>query len=316
MRIFRHRFDKDIKATVITVGNFDGLHRGHQLVLDRLVQEAGDRELFPLVYTFFPHPAQLLRGEAPPLLMPLSSRLRGLSYWNLGGVVVRRFNADLAKREAEDFLAYELMDKYHALLLVVGAGHGLGRGRRGNTDELSKIARRLDLEIIVIPTLSYKGMSISSSELRRRVIAGDMRTAREFLGRPFSLQGKVVSGRGVGRDQLAVPTANVAVNAGIVIPLGVFAGYCRGPFGMREAVVNIGTSPTFNGMNTTIEVHILDFEGDLYGQRISLDLLAKLREEIRFTQPEQLKEQIERDISQAQAIMNREAKTVKQGMEL
>ncbi len=310
MRVFRHSFDGSIEASAVAIGNFDGLHRGHQLVLDRLVQEAECRGLFPLVYTFFRHPAEHLRGEAPPLLMSFSSRLRGISFWNVGGVVLSHFDERMADMEAEEFVTTELVGRLKAHLLVMGESHGLGRGRKGTPEKLCRIARKVGLEILVIPTLSHNGVNISSTELRRMILKGEMQLAREFLGKPFSLEGVVVSGSGRGEEQLQIPTANVAVPRGVISPSGVFAAWCRGDFGRRAGVVNIGNRPSFGRGDRLVEVHLLDFEGNFYGQKITLDLLAKIRAERYFSHPDKLKKQIRRDISTTLEIMQGQAQSI------
>jgi len=302
MRIFHHSFDPKIAATAVAVGNFDGLHRGHQLILDLLVKEARKRQLYSLVYTFYPHPQKLLRGKAPEQLMTLSARLRGISDWDIDGVVIRKFDERIAKMKAEEFLAEEVVGRLKARLLLVGETHALGRGRGGTPKKLAQMGKAMGLEVLVVPVLQCCGMDISSTELRRVISTGDLSLAQKFLGKPFSLAGRVTGGYGRGYEELGIPTANLAIPLKIISPRGVFVARCRGSFGERLAVVNIGSCPTFGNQDRSVEVHLIDFAGDLYGERLKLDLLAKLREEKDFGSIDELRRQIKRDIIMAQEL--------------
>lgn len=301
MRIFRHSFDPKITATAVAVGNFDGLHRGHQLILDLLVKEAKKRQLYSLVYTFYPHPQKLLSGKAPEQLMTLSARLRGISDWDIDGIVICKFDEHIAKMKAEEFLAEEVVGRLKARLLLVGKTHALGQDRGGTPEKLAQMGKAMDLEVLVVPALMCRGRGISSSELRSAISTGNLSLAQEFLGRPFSLEGRVIGGYGRGHRDLGIPTANLAIHPNIVSPSGVFTR-CRGSFGERLAVVNIGTCPTFGNQDRSAEVHLIDFDGDLYGERLKLDLLAKLREEKDFLSILLLRRQIKRDIIRAQEL--------------
>jgi riboflavin kinase/FMN adenylyltransferase len=310
VRIFRHSFDPQIAATAVAVGNFDGLHRGHRLILDLLVEEAHQQGLYSLVYTFYPHPQKFLSGKAPQQLMTLSTRLRGICDWEIDGIVIRRFDEHIAGMRAEEFLAEELVGRLRARLLLVGETHALGQDRQGKPKKLVQVGEKMGLQVLVVPALRCRNRNISSSELRLAISKGDLSFAQEFLGRPVSLEGRVIGGYGRGQRDLGIPTANLAIPADIVSPCGVFAARCYGSFGERLAVVNIGTCPTFGNRDRSVEVHLIDFEGDLRRERLKLDLLAKLREERDFLSVLLLRRQIGQDIAMAQELFPTESHSI------
>jgi riboflavin kinase/FMN adenylyltransferase len=266
------------------------------------VKEARKRQLYSLVYTFYPHPQKLLSGKAPEQLMTLSARLRGISDWDIDGIVICKFDERIAKMKAEEFLAEEVVGRLKARFLLVGKTHALGQDRGGTPEKLAQMGKAMDLEVLVVPALMCRGRGISSSELRSAISTGNLSLAQEFLGRSFSLEGRVIGGYGRGHRDLGIPTANLAIHANIVSSPGVFAARCRGSFGERLAVVNIGTCPTFGNQDRSAEVHLIDFDGDLYRERLKLDLLAKLREEKDFLSILLLRRQIKRDIIRVQEL--------------
>ena len=280
----------------IAVGMFDGVHRGHQFLLRGLREEAARRGLQPVAVTFASHPAALTRpGAEPMLLQDLDERLDTL---HAAGVetLVLDFNPELRRLTAEEFLR-KMHAEHEADFLLLGFNNRLGSDRLGfDSPELDEACRRVGVELLRMPPLP--GLEISSSAIRRAIAEGDMEGAAEMLGRPYELEGKVVEGRRIGRT-IGVPTANIQVDSHRLLPAnGVYLGRMLG----HKAVVNIGRRPTVDHSarpEVTVEAHLLDFDGDLYGKTVRLELLRRLRSERKFNGLDELKEAIANDILQA-----------------
>ena len=298
-------------SAVVTVGNFDGVHRGHLALVDRAVEVAAARGVPAVALTFDPHPAAVLRPDAAPgLLQDLDERVGALRAAGLDDVVVRRFDAALAALTPEAFVADVLVGELGAGAAAVGENFRFGRAAAGDVARLRELGAAAGVAVEAVPLVAEDGAVVSSTALRAALAAGDVAAVTAGLGRPYALAGEVVRGDGRGRT-IGVPTANVAVDPARALPAdGVYA--CRvtgadaaGASVSGPAVVNVGRRPTFGGEGRTVEVHLLDApEGlDLYGGRLRLEPLARIRGEQRFDGPEALVARIGQDVAEARRIL-------------
>ena len=283
--------------SVLTIGNFDGVHLGHRVLLDRLVERASELDAPCLVYTFDPPPRKVLQPDScPPRVHTLDENLRLLEAVGVDEVVVEAFSLEFGANPPEWF-ADAILGRLEPQAMVVGYDFRYGRGRAGDIETLR--AHRPDLPIEAVEARQLPdGTTVSSSRIREAVATGDMRRAAALLGRPFHLAGPVVQGDQRGR-LLGFPTANVARVGELIPPPGVYAARV----GEHAAVVNIGVRPTFDGRRLTIEAHLLDFDGDLYGHHLRVGFVERIRGERRFSGPEALKAQIDQDIAAARALL-------------
>ncbi len=289
----------------LTMGAFDGVHRGHQALIGALVAEAHAAGGAAVVVTFFPHPSVVLRGRRPSFYLSTpEEKADYLSALGVDALVTHPFNTEVATIRAVDFVT-RLVQFARLRVLWCGEDFALGHNREGNVDFLRAEGLRQGFTVRVQPSVLIDGEIISSTRIRQTLRDGAVEQAARYLGRPFRLSGEVVEGAKRGR-QLGIPTANVAVGDERATPaVGVYA--CRAyPGGVPvNAVVNIGFRPTFEGGDArpTIEAHLLDFTGDLYGQTLALDFVARLRSEIKFPGIDALLAQIKHDIAQARLLL-------------
>jgi riboflavin kinase/FMN adenylyltransferase len=293
-------------SAVVTIGNFDGVHRGHRALIGRAVAEA-ERLGAPVVaLTFHPHPAAVLRPDAvPPALQSIEERVASLREHGCDRVEVLPFDAALAKRTAEEFVTELLVARLSAAVVVVGANFRFGAGAAGDVSALRTLGAAHGFTVEAVDLVDLGDGPVSSSVLRTLVAAGDIEAVTRGLGRVFMLEGEVVRGEGRGRT-IGVPTANVAVAEGRALPAdGVYACWAT-PEGEAPvpAVVNIGWRPTFGGTSRTVEAHLLvDGAPDLYGRRLRLGFVARIRGEERFDGPEALVARIGDDVATAERLL-------------
>jgi riboflavin kinase/FMN adenylyltransferase len=289
-------------GAVVTVGTFDGVHRGHRDILRRLHERADAAGLPALVVTFRPHPLDVIHpNEAPLLLTPGGEQLRALADSGPLLVAVVPFSPRLARLSAHEFVASVLVRRYRMRALVAGYDHGLGRGRAGDVDVLANLGERLRFDVEVVPpTRDAAGEPISSSAIRAALLAGELDTAKDGLGQPYFFDGSVVPGHQRGRD-LGYPTLNVALPTPrkLLPPDGVYAVRIRSRRGAFGGMMNLGGRPTFGEAERTHEVHVFDDASDWYGELVSVAFVRRLRETVRFTAIEQLVAQLARDAEQA-----------------
>lgn len=268
----------------VTVGTFDGVHRGHAALLARL-REAADRTRAPaVVVTFDPHPLQVLRpDQAPGLLTTREEKLELLAQLGVDGVVMLAFDARLADYPPDRFVREILLDRLQARHLVTGYDHGFGRGRSGDADTLRAIGEAAGFDVDVVDPVLVGGQAVSSSRIRKALAAGAVVEAAAGLGRPYAVRGRVVRGDGRGRA-LGFPTANLALpDAAKLLPFeGIYAVHADVEGELRNAVLHLGPRPTYAGAAATIEVHLLDFEADLYGREVGVSFCERLRGIDRF----------------------------------
>lgn len=290
-----------LSASVLTIGSFDGLHLGHQALIREVVALARTAEMPSVLVTFYPHPSVVLRGRKPVFYMSQpDDKARRIEALGVQHVVIQRFDEELSQVSASEFLD-RLEARIHLRHLCVGEDFALGHGREGNVAFLRREAARRGFELHVVPPVMVGGEIISSTRVREALRSGDVARAASYLGRPFSLTGKV--GRGAGRGRaLGIPTANLILHEEQAFPgRGVYACYARIDGERRPAVTNVGLRPTFSDdlVSPVVETHLLDWDGDLYDRSIELEFVARLREERSFQGPAELVEQIRADIRRA-----------------
>ncbi len=301
MRIVRglRSYPRESPPSAVALGVFDGVHLGHRAILGTAAARAAEAGLSSVACTFDPHPAEVLQpGRTPGLITTLDERLDLIAATGLDAALVLDFTPALAAVEPEAFVKEVLADHLRAREVVVGFNHRFGRGARGDARLLESLGGRLGLRVHVVPPLAVDGVPVSSTEIRTALRRGDLPGAERLLGRPYSLGGLVQEGAGRGRT-LGFPTANVRPDRPVLVPSGVYA--CRAAVdGARyRAVVNIGVRPTFGESSVVVEAHLLDVSLDLYGRRLVLELVARLREERKFASPGELRGQIARDVEAA-----------------
>lgn len=291
---------------VLTVGVFDGVHLGHFVVLRRVVERASQERQEPVVVTFAGHPKELLTGHAPPTVTSLDHRLLLFERIGIRTTLVLRFTPELRELTAEQFLQRVLLDGMGARTLVLGWDSKFGKDRRGTAESLQPLARAAGFDLEAIGPLLLQGHPVSSTAVREAVALGEFERAATMLGRPVSLLGTVVHGDSRGRE-LGFPTANLDLHHELRPPDGVYAALALQRADLqqqlRPAVVNIGTRPTFGAAAIAVEVHLLDFQGDLYGQDLELFFLCRIRDERRFPGVEALVAQIHADIAAARGVL-------------
>jgi riboflavin kinase/FMN adenylyltransferase len=292
---------RPLRAPTVAIGNFDGVHRGHQALVTTAAELAARNGGEPVVLTFDPHPAHFFAPHlAPPMIMPIERRLELLAQYGAQVVVIESFDAAFAAIEADPFVEDVLKRDLGARHVVVGYDFSFGHGRHGTPAVLTALGELLGMGVTVVSPVMADGLVCSSTKIREFVHEGRVEGASLLLGRPFELTGEVVRGAGRGRG-LGIPTANVRPEGELLPRTGIYAGRARLLDGSleRAAAISVGTNPTFvpGAREITVEAYLLDFDGDLYGKRLRLELLARLREERRFASVEELVAQIHQDIA-------------------
>jgi riboflavin kinase / FMN adenylyltransferase len=297
----------DLGPAVVTVGMFDGVHRGHRALLDRVAAEAAARGLPAAAVTFDRHPLAVLRpGSEPPLLTTLDRKVELLGQAGVDAVLVLAFTKELSEVGAEAFAAEVLFDALAARAVVVGENFRFGHKAAGDPALLAELGRPRGVEVVAVPLHADGDQILSSTRVRAELAAGDVTAAAASLGRPYAVDGEVVVGDRRGRAVLGVPTANLAVPAGIALPAdGVYAGHLSDDADgiARPAAISVGTNPQF-GTDRRVEAHVLDFDADLYGHRVSVGFAHHLRGQATFAGVDELAAQIRADIDQARRLLS------------
>jgi riboflavin kinase / FMN adenylyltransferase len=298
-----------LRAPVVAIGNFDGVHRGHQALVSAIASlaQADGREA--TVLTFDPHPARFFAPQlAPPMLMSLERRLDLLTQAGADVVLVEPFTAEFAALSAMDFIETVLRNDLGADHVVVGWDFSFGAKRQGNPTILTSEGTRLGMQITVVPPVMVDGLVCSSTKIREFVLEGRVEGAALLLGRPYETTGPVVHGQHRGRT-LGIPTANIASETDLLPNPGVYAAWARALDGGERlpAAVSIGNNPTFvdarGAAPTTVEAHLLDFDGDLYGKRMRLEYVGRVRDQRSFPSAGELVTEIKRDLQRVQEIL-------------
>ncbi|HEY9228986.1 MAG TPA: riboflavin biosynthesis protein RibF [Gemmatimonadaceae bacterium] len=289
-------------GAVVTVGTFDGVHLGHRDTLRHLSERAADTGLPAVLVTFRPHPLEVVNPSAAPMLLsPGVEQLDALADNGPLLVVVLPFNAALAALSAEDFVRKLLIERYCMRELVIGYDHGLGRGRQGDASVLTELGKLHGFRVTVVPpTVDDAGVPVSSSAIRTSIAHGDLKRAARGLGRSYAFRGTVGRGEGRGRE-LGYPTLNIELVPGrkLLPPEGVYAVRAQTSRGTFDGMMNLGPRPTFDDLRSTVEVHLFDATGDWYGESVSISMVARLRDTVRFESVEALVAQLGRDAANA-----------------
>lgn len=292
-----HNIKEQHRGCVLTIGNFDGVHRGHQALMSQLREEGRKRNLPVMVMLFEPQPLELFAGDkAPARLTRLREKLKYLAEAGIDEVVCIRFDRRFAALSAQSFIAELLVEKLNVKFLAVGDDFRFGAGRLGDFLLLQKAGAEYGFDVVSTQTFCDGGKRISSTAVRQALADDDFVLAQSLLGHPFSISGRVVHGDALGRT-LGFPTANLPLRRAVSPVKGVFAVEVHGLTSQPlPGVANIGTRPTVKGLRQQLEVHLLDINMNLYGQHIDVVLKKKLRNEQRFASLEALKEQIAKDV--------------------
>lgn len=283
---------------VIAAGNFDGVHRGHGAIVEQAIDRSRALSAPCMVVTFDPHP-QLVVGRKPslPILTPTSRKLELLSRYEIDAVLVIPFTDEFARTEAESFVKTTYADALDIREIVVGYSHNFGRHGRGDRLLLERLSARYGFAVHVVQPIQMEGRTVNSSQIRTLLAEGEIQAAERLLGHAYVIAGTVVRGEGRG-SQLRFPTANVTAHDphALIPKRGVYAVRVRLEASVLNGVMNIGTRPTFGEDGEYCEVHILDFEGDLYERTIEVEFVERIRDEKRFPSVEALKDQISKDV--------------------
>ncbi|MCL6565186.1 MAG: bifunctional riboflavin kinase/FAD synthetase [Acidobacteriia bacterium] len=287
------------ERTAVTVGNFDGVHLGHQRILQCLVERARGLAATPVAVTFDPHPARLLRpAEAPPLILTLEQRIARLAELGCAAVVVLPFTRELAQLAPEAFVHTILAGCLRARAVVVGANFRFGHQQAGDVHRLRVLGQELGLEVEVVPPVKLRGQTVSSTAIRAAVRAGRVSLAGRLLGRPFALTGTIQPGTGQGR-RLVVPTLNLQPEQELLPASGVYATQTLLEGRAYWSATNVGVRPTFDGHRLTVESHLLDFTEELREGNLEVRFYSRLRDEQKFASAAELRAQVLRDIARA-----------------
>lgn len=294
--------------TLLTIGVFDGVHAGHRYLLEKLQQQAAEKNLLSGVVTFNPHPQSVLHPhDQLPWLSDVEDRIRAFEDLGINIVAVLTFTSKVAQLSAKEFIS--LVKKQLRMRgIMVGPDFALGRGGEGNINLLRALGREMKFSVEVIPPFTINGEVVSSTLIRQALVQGDMRKVERLMGRHFYLRGKVTTSDKRGRV-LGFPTANLDIKPQQALPgNGIYATITQVDGKQFPSATNIGIRPTFGESEKTVETHLLNYKGDLYSKEIRVEFVQKLRDEQRFPSSEELKVQIEKDVREAQAILAKDLK--------
>lgn len=301
MKIFHGLENANIlRPTVLTLGVFDGLHLGHQRIMQTVAARAEAVNAVATAITFDPHPRAVLHPEsAPPLLQTLDQRLANFEVLGIEQTIVVAFDREFATKTAEDFLTSVARDRLHAREVYLGKGFAFGKDRGGNIDLLRQMSKKLDFFADEVEEVRLRGHRISSSKIRHLLVEGRTNLARRMLGRPYGVEGVIIRGNRRGHA-IGFPTANLRPHNRVIPKFGVYATATLVDGSWRRSITNIGVRPTFeNEAEPSIESYLFDFDGDLYGDVLRVRFLHRIRDERKFSGIDELKAQIEKDTRRA-----------------
>ncbi|MCJ7545963.1 MAG: bifunctional riboflavin kinase/FAD synthetase [Deltaproteobacteria bacterium] len=294
---------EDFSSPVVTIGNYDGLHLGHQAIIQRVIGLARKDKGQAVVLTFEPHPVKFFRPELQiPLITPYRKKMILLTQFGVDITINLPFTKDIARMSAEEFIREIVQRRIAPRRIVVGFNFTFGKGRTGSPEELKKIGERLGFGVEIIPPFHLDGEVVSSTRIRELIARGDIKEANRMLGSDFFMFGKVIHGHARGKG-LGFPTANLEISQDLYPNDGVYAANVIIDERRYAGVVNIGTNPTFGDEQLAVEVFLFDYQGDLYGKELQVALVDKLRDEQTFPSVDLLVHQIEQDIQRAKEIL-------------
>ena len=298
--------ERPFNKAVVTIGNFDGVHKGHQALFHQVIEKAEEIGGTSVVITFDPHPLRVLGKNGPPLITRKDQKIELISATGVDKILCLPFTKEFASISAKSFIEDLLIAKIGMKAIIVGSDYSFGKNREGNLDLMKKAGEIHGFEVIIsdwINDTEDGKERISSTRIRELVMDGQVEEIPKFLGRFYQIRGKVVKGRERGGSKLGFPTANIKLHDELCPKMGVYAVTVETEKGKFKGVANIGYSPTFDDNIFTIEVHILDFSENIYGKRIRVNMIQRLRNEKKFSTIEELSMQIRNDIKHAETIL-------------
>lgn len=299
--------EERLKNSYVALGTFDGVHRGHRVLINSAIEEAKKNGGISVVYTFLNHPLEIIAPErVPKMINTIDEKLRLLEEMGVDYVVLQTFDKEYAKTSKEEFIDKILIDYLGAKEIFVGFNYTFAERGSGNVEYLRKVVPEKGIKLNEIKAIEYKGQVLSSTLIRKFILEGKIEEANMFLGRPFFISGEVEHGKKLGRV-LGFPTANLKVVNKVYPPFGIFGGtvLIEGEKEKYNAVVNIGKNPTLKPGELSVEVHILDFNRDIYGKKIDVSIEKHLRDEKKFGSMEELRQGIRNDVENWRKISNR-----------
>lgn len=299
--------EERLKNSYVALGTFDGVHRGHRVLINSAIEKAKKNGGISVVYTFLNHPLEIIAPErVPKMINTIDEKLRLLEEMGVDYVVLQTFDEEYAKTSKEEFIDKILIEYLGAKEIFVGFNYTFAERGSGNVEYLKKVAPEKGIKLNEIEAIEYKGQVLSSTLIRKFILEGKIEEANMFLGRPFFISGEVEHGKKLGRV-LGFPTANLKVVNKVYPPFGIFGGtvLIEGEKEKYNAVVNIGKNPTLKPGELSVEVHILDFNRDIYGKKIDVSIEKHLRDEKKFGSMEELRQGIRNDVENWRKISNR-----------
>ena len=297
------KISRPFRNPVVALGNFDGIHRGHQFIFERTKLEANEIEGESLVLTFEPHPLKVLQANnCPPLITPFKKKMILIESLGIDVVICAAFTREFSAMPAREFVKSILVDRIGTRKVIVGYNYSFGREREGGVKDLEMYAQEFGFQVVVVSPIQIGNQNVSSSAIRNLIQRGEMVEAARLLGRHFMVLGKIIWGTARGR-LLGVPTANVEILNELYPRNGVYAVKVQVDKQHHKGVANVGVNPTFPGNRFSVEVHIFDFTQDIYGKEIQVAFIQRIRGEKAFESPQALIEQIRNDMNQARQIL-------------
>ncbi|MEZ4798001.1 MAG: bifunctional riboflavin kinase/FAD synthetase [Flavobacteriaceae bacterium] len=297
---------KLLSNSVVTIGTFDGVHVGHKKIIKRLVKIAKEENLQAVVLTFFPHPRMVVQKDTDiKMLNTIDEKNKLMEAEGIDHLVVKKFTKQFSRLSAQDYVREVLVETLHVKHIIIGYDHHFGRNRTANINDLKAFGEIYDFKVTEISAQEINEVAVSSTKIRKALLDGDIKTANTFLGYNFMLTGKVVKGKGLGK-QLDYPTANISIEETYkLIPKnGVYVAKAvinkKSVFGM----MNIGTNPTVDGKEQSIEVNFFNFNQDIYGKTLEIEILERLRDEQKFDSLDELKNQLSKDMIHSKQFLN------------
>ncbi|WP_299668553.1 bifunctional riboflavin kinase/FAD synthetase [uncultured Polaribacter sp.] len=296
---------KTTEKTFVTIGTFDGVHFGHQKILEKLVVEAKNAGKKSVLLTFFPHPRMVLQKDATiELINSIEERTKLLEKTGLDYLIIHPFSKEFSRMTALEFVRDILVNTFNISKLIIGYDHHFGKNREGNIEQLTEYSHVYDFKVEEIPAQDIDDVSVSSTKIRRALAAGNLKTANNYLGYHFMLNGKVINGKKLG-GKIGYPTANIDIKEAykLIPKTGVYVVKSSIENKTIFGMMNIGSRPTVNGKHQTIEVHFFDFNQDLYGKNLTIELIYFLRDEHKFDSVDSLILQLKKDEETARDYM-------------
>lgn len=298
MKVYYSGDKVEFKKTAVALGNFDGLHIAHMKIIDSCISYAQKKKIKSGVLLFDHHSTEITKSRNVALIMPNNYKLDILEKAGVDFVYLIRFDSEFMRRTPSEFILF-LKDMLHMSCVSVGYDYRFGYKALGNTDMLKDFGREYDFDTLICEKITLDGELVGSTYIRSLINNGEIEKATKYLGRYFFMDGVVVSGLQNGR-KMGFPTANIDYNMKMIVPPdGVYAGIATIENKKYKCVINIGNNPTFNAVKKTIEAHILDFNNDIYGEKLKIELVKRLRDEMKFTSIDDLKKQISQDTENA-----------------